>query len=69
MGGVPLERWEEMNIATWIFDVSHVAIFCFPRRRESFPPKFHLIPPKFYFSPTWQMFFVHVGGYDCPRGD
>ena len=69
MGGVPLERWEEMNIATWRFDVSHVAIFCFPRRRESFPPKFHLIPPKFYFSPTWQMFFVHVGVYDCPRGD
>ena len=57
------------SIATWGFEISHVAIFYSPRGRETFPPKFHSIPPKFYFAPTWRMFYLYVEIYDFPRGD
>ena len=40
------------SFPTWIFWICHVAVFYSPRRRISFPPKFHLIPPKFHFVST-----------------
>ena len=44
-----------------------MAIFYSPRRRETFPPKFHLIPPKYHLSPTWKIFFSSVDNSDLLR--
>ena len=57
------------GLSTWGFAIFDVGIFYSPRRRETFPPKFHLIPRKFYFSPTWGLFYSYVGICDFPRGD
>ena len=63
-------KWAYKNrIATWKFSNLHVAIFYSLRRRESFPPKFHLIPPKNFFSSTWAFFICHVEIWKYPRGD
>lgn len=55
---------------------THVDIFkClgrekdFPRRGETFPPKFRLILPKFYFFSTWEIFLFHVRIFDFLRGE
>ena len=63
-------KWAYKNrIATWKILNLHVAIFYSLRRRESFPPKFHLIPPKNFFSSTWAFFICHVEIWKYPRGD
>ena len=56
------------GLSTWGFAIFDVGIVYSPRRRETFPPKFHLIPRKFYFSPTWGLFYSYVGICDFPRG-
>ena len=57
-----------VRISTWGFSILHVDVFSFPRRGESFLPKFHLILPKFHFIPpkiflfsTWRFRNLHVG--------
>ena len=60
--------FRKRTIPTWIFLILHVRNENSPRGRELFLPKFHLIPPKFHFSPTWRIFFLHVGIFYFLRG-
>ena len=43
-----------------IYESPRGYFFCSPRRRETFPPKFHLILPKNFFLPTWRFEISYV---------
>ncbi len=61
---IPTRCYTFCAIATWKISNRHVDNLYSPRRRESFPPKFHFILPKFYFTSTWRIFYSHVDIFD-----